>query len=142
MIARIVDLPRIVDEPEDPDWFPIQHYFGLTAFGINAYVAREAGQELIGDHDEAGSDQEEVYVVTAGRARFTIDGADHDADAGTVVALTDPTTRRAAVALERGTTILAVGGAKRERFESSWQSHHFDGVPQARDERPPSPSLD
>jgi hypothetical protein len=55
------------------------------------YVAREAGQGLIGDHDETGSDQEEVYVVTTGRARFTIDGIEHDVDAGGVVALPDPT---------------------------------------------------
>jgi uncharacterized cupin superfamily protein len=142
VIAHIADLPRIVDEPTDPDWYPIQHYFGLTAFGVNAYVAREAGQGLIGDHDETGSDQEEVYVVTTGRARFTIDGVEHDVDAGGVVALPDPTTQRAAIALERGTTILAVGGRKRDRFDSSWQRHHFDGVPQAREERPPSSSLD
>ena len=131
MIARIADVPRVTDlDARDPDWHPIQHYFRLTAFGINAYVAREAGQELVGDHDEAGSNQEEVYVVTAGRARFTIDGADHDVDAGSVVALADPTTKRAAIALERGTTILAVGGAKRPSFESSWQPSHFEDVPQ------------
>lgn len=131
MIARITDIPRVADlDAGDPDWHPIQHYFRLTAFGINAYVAREAGQELIGDHDEAGSDQEEVYVVTAGRARFTIDGAEHDVDAGCVVALADPATKRAAVGLEPGTTILAVGGAKQESFASSWQPRHFEGVPQ------------
>jgi hypothetical protein len=132
VIARLADLPRIPeDEPGDPDWYPIQHYFRLSAFGINAYAAREAGQGLIADHDEAESGQEEVYFVTAGRARFTIEGVDHVVDAGPVVALPDPATRRSAVALEPGTTILAVGGAKRERFESSWQLHHFEGVPQA-----------
>jgi hypothetical protein len=131
VIARLADLPRIPeDEPGDPDWYPIQHYFRLTAFGMNAYVAREAGQGLIAYHDESGSGQEEVYVVTAGRARFTLDGVEHEVDAGTVVALPDPATRRSAVAVEPGTTLLAVGGAKRERFESSWQHHHFEGVPQ------------
>jgi len=92
VIARIADLSRIVDEPDDPDWFLIQHYFGLTAFGINAYVAREAGQSLIGEHDEAGSDQEEVYVVTAGRARFTIDGVEHESTR--VTSSRSPTRRR------------------------------------------------
>ena len=131
MIARLADLPRIPeDEPGDPDWYPIQHFFRLTAFGMNAYVAREVGQGLIADHDEAGSCQEEVYVVTAGRARFTLDGVEHEVDAGAVVALPDPATRRSAVALSPGTTILAVGGPKRERFDSSWQHHHFEGVRQ------------
>jgi hypothetical protein len=128
VIARIDELPKIEDEPGDPDWYPIQHYFGLTAFGINAYVACEAGQGLIGDHDETASGQEEVYVVTAGRARFVLDGVEHQVGAGTVVALPDPATKRSAVALEPGTTVLAVGGPRRDRFESSWQAHHFEGV--------------
>jgi hypothetical protein len=38
---------------------------------------------------------------------------------------------REARALEAGTTILALGGEPRERFESSWESHHFDGIPRA-----------
>jgi hypothetical protein len=131
VIARLADIPRIPEEePGDPDWHPIQHHFRLTAFGINAYVAREAGQGLLADHDEGASGQEEVYVVTAGRACFTIDGVGHEVDAGTVVALADPATRRSAVALEPGTTIIAVGGEKRERFETSWHRHHFEGVPQ------------
>ena len=57
-----------------------------------------------------GGRHEELYVVLTGRARFTIDGADHDAAAGTLVFIPDPESRRSAVALEDGTSALAIGG--------------------------------
>ncbi|MCP9484657.1 MAG: hypothetical protein MSC30_02245 [Gaiellaceae bacterium MAG52_C11] len=34
------------DEAGDPVWHPLQHYFGLTAFGANVYVAPDAGGAL------------------------------------------------------------------------------------------------
>ena len=75
MIKKLTDVPRVTDgDADDPDWHPVTHHFGLTAFGLNAFVAREAGQELIGEHDETGSGQEEVYVVLDGVARFWLDG--------------------------------------------------------------------
>ncbi len=92
------------DEPGDSDWYPIQHHLGLTAAGVNVYGAAAAGDELLGRHDETHSDQEE---------------------------LTSPRVVREAHALEAGTMVVAFGGEPRERFESSWESHHFEGVPQA-----------
>ena len=128
---RLEEIPRIPpDEPGDPVWYALQHHFGLTAFGVNAYVA-EAGGELLGEHDETSSGQEELYVVVAGLARFTLDGADVDAPAITVVAVPDPAVVRAAVALEHGTTVLALGGERREAFRSSWDERHFVSVPRA-----------
>ena len=133
MIKRIVDVPKVADgEADDPDWHPLTHHFGLTAFGLNAFVAREEGQELVGEHDETGSGQEEVYVVTQGRARFWLDGWVHDADAGCVV-VARPEVRRSAVALEAGTTLLAIGGPARDDFVSTWNDSHFEGVPRADD---------
>ena len=71
---RLDEVPRIPEEePGDPIWYPLQHYFGFTAFGINVYTAPEAGGALIAEHDEAESVQEELYLVTEGAARFTID---------------------------------------------------------------------
>lgn len=133
MIARIADVPRVADGgPDDPDWHPLQHYFGLAAFGLNAFVARAPGQELIGSHDESASGQEEIYVVTVGTVRFTLDGAEHDVPAGSVVA-TPPEVRRSAVGLDAGATLLAIGGPRRERFESTWNASHFEGVARADD---------
>jgi tetratricopeptide (TPR) repeat protein len=57
-----------------------------------------------------------------GCARFTIDGAEHDAEAGTLVFIPDPESRRSAVALEDGTSALAIGGRAGEAYEvSPWE---------------------
>ena len=125
-------VPRIAPEEEGgPDWYPLQHHFGLTAFGINVYEASRAGVELVGEHDEAGSGQEEIYVVVSGAARFELEGEVLEAPALTVVAITEPAVRRSAVATEAGTRLIAVGGRAQRSFESSWQAHHFEGVPRA-----------
>jgi len=115
----------------DPEWYPIQHHFGLSALGVNVYVSSAAGDVLLERHDETESGQEELYLVVAGAAQFEVDGEQVRAQAPFVVAVTDPAVMRGARALEAGTTVVALGGEPRERFESSWQSHHFEGVPRA-----------
>lgn len=126
------DVPMVEKEaPGDPEWFPLQHHFGLSAFGANVYVASAVGDELLERHDESESGQEELYLVVAGTAQFEVDGEQVRAEAPFVVAVTDPAVPRQARALESGTTVVALGGEPREQFESSWQSHHFEGVPQA-----------
>jgi quercetin dioxygenase-like cupin family protein len=131
-VKRLDETPLVPEEePGDPLWYPLQHHFGFTAFGVNVYVAPEAEGSLIGDHDEADSEQEELYLVTAGSARFTIDGQEQLAAAGTVVAIIDPAVRRSAVAAEPGTTLLVVGGRRAPAFESSWHTQHFTDVPTA-----------
>ena len=100
-------------------WHPVRHALGVHAFGVNAYSG-DAGDDVIEDHTEEGSDHEELYVVLAGRARFELDGEPLDAPAGTLVFLPDPPTRRHAVAEEDGTTILALGG-KPGHDVSAWE---------------------
>jgi hypothetical protein len=126
-LDHLPDVPTMVD-PGDPVWKPIRHYFGLSAFGINAYIARAAGDRLAGEHDEAASGHEELYLVTAGRVRFVLDGEELLAGQGTVVAVPDPSVRRAAYALEPGTTLVAVG-SRPGCFESTWRPEHYAGVP-------------
>jgi hypothetical protein len=131
-VRQLSAIPTIAPADEnDPTWYPLQHHFGLSAFGANVYEASRAGIELVGQHDESESGQEELYIVVAGAARFTLDGGTVDAPAVTVVAITDPGVLRAATALEAGTTVMAVGGPAAERFESSWRPDHFEGVPRA-----------
>jgi hypothetical protein len=131
-VRRLDEIPRIEpEEPHDPNWHPLQYHFGLTAFGINVYVARSANDVLAEEHDEERLKHEELYYVIVGRARFTLDGEDREAAAGTVVAVPDPAVRRAAIALEPGTTIVAIGAPRQERFKSSWGARHFKGVPRA-----------
>ena len=102
-------------------WRPIRRALGIRAFGINAYTAA-AGEHVVEEHTEEFAGHEEVYVVLTGRARFTLDGADVEAEQGTIVHLRDPAVRRAAIALEDETTVLAVGGKPGEAFEpSAWE---------------------
>jgi mannose-6-phosphate isomerase-like protein (cupin superfamily) len=107
-------------------WATIRTTLGIEAFGVNAWTAGEAGQEVIGEHDEvSGSDagrHQELYVVLSGRATFTVDGEDFDAAPGTVVFVRDPATKRKAVAAEPETTVLAIGARAGEAFTpSTWE---------------------
>ena len=126
--ARLGDLPTL-DGPGPADWKPLRHHFGVRAFGVNAWVATEDGQELVEEHDEldevegdGSGGHEELYAITAGRAVFTIGGERVDAPAGTLVFIRDPALVRSAVAEEAGTTVLAVGGWPGRAFEpSEWE---------------------
>jgi len=94
-------------------YHPLRRALGVRAFGINAYSARRAGDQLIETHDETGvgsGGQEEAYVIVAGRAMFTVGDEEIDAPVGTVVFVPDVTVKRSAVATEHGTTALVVGG--------------------------------
>lgn len=123
------ELPRAAQTEPGAAWYPLQHVFGLTAFGANAFVAASEGDTLVEPHDERKSGQEELYVVAVGRARFSLAGETVDASALTVVAVRDPSVTRSAVALEAGTTLLALGGLPRDDFRSTWWERHFEGVP-------------
>ncbi len=104
-VARLEDIGEISDGREP--WRPVRHHFGITSFGINAWTGRETGDRIINEHDEEGED-EELYFVQSGRARFELDGERLDAPAGTFV-FARPGVKRTAFAEEPQTTILAVG---------------------------------
>jgi uncharacterized cupin superfamily protein len=122
------ELPRASADEDAPAWYPLQHVFGLTAFGANAFASASPGDVLVDEHDESGSGQEELYVVVAGRATFVLDGTTVEAPAITVIAVRDPSVHRSATAGEPGTTLLALGGRPRADFESTWREEHFEGV--------------
>ena len=112
-----------IDEiPARDNWIPIRDQFGIGAFGVNAYRGAEAGSSVISDHTELMARHEELYVVVEGHATFTVDGEEVDAPIGTLVFVSDPATRRAAVAKEPGTTVLVAGAKPGEAFEiSPWE---------------------
>ena len=119
-------VPTAEDGPGPADWKPLRHHLGIRAFGTNAWIATEAGQVLIEEHDEVLEEgtggHEELYVVLRGRATFTVDGQAVDAPAGTLVHVADPRLSREAVAGERGTTVLAIGAEPGKSFEpSDWE---------------------
>ena len=131
---RALDLdsiPTADDGPGPADWKPLRHHLGIRAFGTNAWVATEAGQVLIEEHDEVLEEgtggHEELYVVLRGRATFTVDGQAVDAPAGTLVHVADPRLVRDAVALEPGTAVLAVGAEPGKPFEpSDWELRRLE----------------
>ena len=118
------------DDPDDFDWYPLQHHFGLRAFGVNAFGG-DAGTTLVAQHDERESGQEELYVVVRGAARFTLAGETHEAPAVSVVAIPDPAARRAAVATKDGTIVLAIGAPRDSGFATTWNEANFEQVPRA-----------
>lgn len=155
-IASLDELDAIPVEGAGITWRPIRRRFGIHAFGINAYTAAAAGEHVVEEHTEERLGHEEVYVVVRGHARFTLGDEEVDAPAGTIVYLRDPAVKRAAVAQEPGTTVLAVGGAPGAAFEpSAWEwffaaaPHHAAGeyergleiVREGLEERPEHPAL-
>jgi tetratricopeptide (TPR) repeat protein len=114
--ARIAEISSL-----DGRWIPVRRHFGIGAFGVNAWVGKAEGDDVISEHTE-DSGHEELYLVTAGSATFTLADEDVDAPQGTLVFVQDPKTKRKAVAREAGTTILAIGAKPGEAFEvMSWE---------------------
>jgi tetratricopeptide (TPR) repeat protein len=117
-VARLEEIDEITDGREP--WRPVRHHFGIRSFGVNAWTGHAAGDRIINEHDEEGED-EELYFVQAGRARFELDGQTVDAPTGTFV-FVEPGVKRTAFAEEAGTTLVAVGGAPGRAYEpSGWE---------------------
>jgi hypothetical protein len=126
--AHLDDVPTLAFGTDaDPDWKPLRHHLGVGAFGVTAWVAAAAGDPAVERHDEAPAEDgetghEELYVVMKGAARFTVDGEEIDAPAGTLVFISDPALTREAVATADDTVVLAIGAARGVAFEpSDWE---------------------
>src|SRR2546428_3850168 len=91
---------------------PVREHLGIHAFGINAYTPGEDGT-LINEHDEAGSGQEELYIVLDGKATFELDGEAFDAPAGTFVSVWPESRRKAS----GNGTVLAIGATPGETYQ-------------------------
>ena len=120
-ILHIDELESIPVGDHGLKWRPIRSRFGIRAFGTNAYTA-DVGDEIVEEHTEGTYQHEEMYVVVTGRARFTLDGEEVDAPAGTIVHLPDPSVRRKAIAEEPDTRVLSIGAKPGEAFQpSAWE---------------------
>jgi hypothetical protein len=106
-VARLDDIERRGRD------IPVREYFGIHAFGVNAFTPGEDGT-LIGEHDESGSGQEELYVVLDGTATFEVDGETFDASAGTLV-FVPPDSRRKATGVG---TVLALGAKPGDAYQA------------------------
>jgi hypothetical protein len=119
-IAHLDDIPHTTSDDSFGfrlvgEWKQLRHYFAIKEFSANAFIATEAGQEIVHEHFEEPNDDssevgdEELYYVAAGHAVVTADGVDHDAPVGTVMFFGEPAVVRKVVAKTAGTTILTFG---------------------------------
>lgn len=116
-------IARLEDLPEHEGWVPVRAELGFRPAGINVRWGHELGSEVIDEHDEGGD--EELYLVLSGRATFTLDGADLDAPAGTLLAVAPPVVRKA-VAAEPETAVLAIGATPGVAFTpADWETREL-----------------
>jgi hypothetical protein len=116
-VARLDDIER------RGRGIPVREHLGIHAFGINAYKPGDDGT-LINEHDEAGSGQEELYIVLDGKATFEVDGETVEAPAGTLL-FVRPESRRKATG---DGTVLALGATPGEAYQAidwgeAWPFH-------------------
>jgi hypothetical protein len=116
-VARLDDIERRGRD------IPVREHLGIQAFGINAFTAGEDGT-LVNEHDEAGSGQEELYIVLDGTVTFEVDGEAVDAQPGTLLFI-GPEARRKATG---DGTVLVVGATPGEAYHGvdwgdAWPFH-------------------
>ncbi len=116
-VARLDDMERRGRD------IPVREHLGIQSFGINVFTPGDDGT-VINDHDEAGSGQEELYIVLDGKVTFEVEGETVDAAPGTLV-YAGPEARRKATG---DGTVLAVGGTPGEAYQGiiwgeAWPFH-------------------
>lgn len=100
---------------------PVRHHFGITSFGVAAWVGAAAGDPIINEYDEDSEPAEELFLVVSGRAVFELEGERVDAAPGTLVFVRQGT-RRTAVAAEPATMILAFDGTPGKAYDATgWE---------------------
>ena len=110
----------------------VRGFLGIETFGANAFEAHE-GELLVIPHDELGEGEqnEELYVVTQGRARFTCDGETVELGPGEVL-FAKPGVKREAIALETPTMLLILGGRPGETYTPPIWAGDWRGCPSTR----------
>ena len=93
-----------------PHWIPVRHFFGIDAFGVNAYRAK-AGATAVPEHDETASDQEEVSVVIRGSGHWRVDGEEVRVREGSFIRF-DAGSTRCPVAGPEGMSFISIGSPR------------------------------
>jgi uncharacterized cupin superfamily protein len=110
-----------------PHWIPVRHFFGIDAFGVNAYRAK-AGATAVPEHDETASGHVELFYVATGNATFTVDGEQFEAPAGTFVYIADAAAKRGAQATIDDTVVVAMGSLRGKPYEVlGWDTQYLEG---------------
>ncbi len=118
-IARLDEIDALPDGRYR--YRPVRHHFGITSFGVTAWVGAAAGDPIINEYDEGSEPAEELFVVVSGRAIFEIEGEEVEATPGTLV-FTRQGVRRTATAAEPATTILVFDGTPGKAYDATgWE---------------------
>ena len=83
----------------------VRRALGIEAFGVNAIVYPPGAEGVLHYHDE----QDELYFVHQGRARFEVADEVRDVEAGGLVHVEAATPRRVSNAGEQDLVLLIVG---------------------------------
>ena len=94
-------------EVGESTWRLARQALGTSAFGFNLVEIEPGGQ--IPEHDEAGSGQQELYVILEGDATLRIGGDDHPAPAGTFASIEPPVSRTILNRSEERVSALLIG---------------------------------
>jgi tetratricopeptide (TPR) repeat protein len=122
-ILGLDDLDRLLSADGARYLRPLRRRLGFQPFGLNAWEAERAGDQVIEPHREE-SGTEELYLVVRGAARFTLGEETFDAPTGTLVHAL-PETFRSATAAEAGTIVLACGAEAGKAFTpSGWEDFY------------------
>ena len=62
-IARLNDIDELLDGRYH--YRPVRHHFGITSFGVTAWVGVAAGDPIINAYDEDSQPTEELFVVVS-----------------------------------------------------------------------------
>jgi quercetin dioxygenase-like cupin family protein len=98
-----VTIRRREDLERNGNWLLVRRSLGVDAFGVN--LVEIPSGERIPEHDEAGRDHEELFIVLEGSPSLVVDGREIEAPAGTFARL-DPHLSRTVV--NHGDDVAAV----------------------------------
>jgi mannose-6-phosphate isomerase-like protein (cupin superfamily) len=90
---------------EGPGFRKVRQALGVTAFGVNAIVLPPGHVGFLHYHDE----QDELYFVHSGTARFEIEGESRDLGAGGLCHVESTTPRSVSNPFEEEAIVLVVG---------------------------------
>jgi mannose-6-phosphate isomerase-like protein (cupin superfamily) len=91
---------------EGPGFRKVRQQLGVTAFGVNAIVYAPRFEGFMHYHDE----QDELYFVHRGVARFEVDGDEFELGPGGVVHVESTTPRKVTNAGDEDLVMFVVGG--------------------------------
>lgn len=115
---RLAEIRAEADGERERTYLQLRRELDIGAFGVHA-IRADAGQALVEERTALGYHRdahEELYVVLAGRAAFTVGGEALDGRTGTAVFVREVDAERAVRAEQDGTILLVVGGRRGEAW--------------------------